>query len=141
MINPSYPFGLQYKSDLNAIAQNNGQNFLFVLTVENPSGLISNNTFYTSANEWFYYVPSNVLRSASQNSTVNARINATAYSTNYTVLAAATLHVTFLQVPIGGTCSINPSNGTAKVTNFTVSCANWYDLYGSITSYSYFGKT
>ena len=34
------------------------------------------------------------------------------------------------QVPVNGTCSVNPSEGTALVTNFKLLCTGWVDPEG-----------
>jgi hypothetical protein len=44
------------------------------------------------------------------------------------------------QLPKGGTCSISPSTGTILTTKFSLSCSNWADTDGYITSYAFFGK-
>ena len=42
-------------------------------------------------------------------------------------------------LPKGGSCSINPKNGTAFKTFFTLFCTNWYDTDGVIKIYEYYG--
>lgn len=42
------------------------------------------------------------------------------------------------QLPTNGNCSVNPNNGSALQTNFTISCLNWYDPDGSISNYQFY---
>ena len=42
-------------------------------------------------------------------------------------------------LPFGGSCSINPKNGTALETFFSIFCSNWNDSDGFIQRYEYYG--
>ena len=44
------------------------------------------------------------------------------------------------QLPMGGSCSATPTNGTSGSTLFSISCINWVDPDGQIVKYSFFGK-
>jgi hypothetical protein len=44
------------------------------------------------------------------------------------------------QLPTGGTCSINPLNGTSFSTIFTITCLNFSDPDGYIQKYEYLSK-
>lgn len=43
------------------------------------------------------------------------------------------------QIPLNGSCLVNLKNGTSLETNFTVTCSNWFDADGNITSYEFYG--
>jgi hypothetical protein len=42
------------------------------------------------------------------------------------------------QIPINGSCSVSPNNGSALQTNFTITCLNWFDPDGSISNYQFY---
>jgi hypothetical protein len=44
------------------------------------------------------------------------------------------------QLPTGGSCSINPLNGTSLLTIFTITCLNFNDPDGFIQKYEYLSK-
>ena len=44
------------------------------------------------------------------------------------------------QIPMNGTCTIFPLNGTAISTIFTINCPFWYDPDGEIVKYAYYGN-
>jgi hypothetical protein len=42
------------------------------------------------------------------------------------------------KIPLGGTCNISQTNGTAYETEFTIWCENWIDVDGYVAEYSFF---
>jgi hypothetical protein len=44
------------------------------------------------------------------------------------------------QLPSGGSCSIDLTNGIALSTYFSITCSNWVDPDGTISSYALIGK-
>lgn len=43
--------------------------------------------------------------------------------------------------PGGGACSVSPTTGVAIATLFTISCSGWTVNSGSVSSYTFYGKT
>lgn len=41
-------------------------------------------------------------------------------------------------LPKGGSCVVNPKNGTEMFTFFSVYCQNWVDTDGTIKKYEYY---
>lgn len=42
--------------------------------------------------------------------------------------------------PSNGLCNIDPENGTAMITYFTIFCMNWEDDDGTIDNYEYYSN-
>lgn len=70
------------------------------------------------------------------------RIDFTVYTTTSGVITNGTSSLTLKinQPPYNGFCSLSNSNGIAFHTYFTVSCSNWTDADGYVTSYGFFGQ-
>ena len=45
------------------------------------------------------------------------------------------------QLPINGYCLVSPTNGISLLTLFSVTCVNWEDLNGQITTYEFMGMS
>jgi len=43
-------------------------------------------------------------------------------------------------LPLGGSCGVDITQGISLSTYFTITCSNWVDLDGSISTYEYMGK-
>ena len=62
------------------------------------------------------------------------------YAVTYqTLTGMATLIMKKNELPTGGSCYIDQTNGTSLSTWFTIICVNWIDPDGSITKYEYLG--
>lgn len=59
---------------------------------------------------------------------------------NKNLTTVSTLLFKVNSLPIPGSCSIEPSNGTALKTFFLINCINWADSDGKIANYEFFGK-
>ena len=59
---------------------------------------------------------------------------------NKNTTASSSLIFKLNDLPKGGSCSVNPKNGTAFQTFFTIFCENWYDTDGVIKRYEYYGS-
>ena len=63
-------------------------------------------------------------------------LNVFVSSTNKSGSASIIFYVNF--PPQQGSCDINPKNGTTN-TLFSISCINWFDSNGILTSFYYYG--
>ena len=57
-----------------------------------------------------------------------------------TALGQSSIVVGINQLPVNGTCIVNPTIGKAAGTYFVINCTNWVDPDGVIARYEYFGK-
>ena len=62
------------------------------------------------------------------------------YTTNGSMLAHTFKTFRIKRKPTDGNCTIEPSQGIANVTNFTINCFNWTDVDGNITQLQYSGR-
>ena len=56
------------------------------------------------------------------------------------IKSSSSLVLKINDLPFGGSCNVDPYNGTALNTNFTIVCNNWQDSDGYIAKYEYFGN-
>ena len=58
---------------------------------------------------------------------------------NQIITGSSSLIFKLNDLPQEGSCIINPKNGTAFLTYFSIFCQNWYDTDGIIQKYEYYG--
>lgn len=62
-------------------------------------------------------------------------------ATNGIASGTASMLIKVNQLPTNGTCSISPSSGISGNTTFVISCSNWVDSDGYVSSYSFNSNT
>jgi hypothetical protein len=56
-----------------------------------------------------------------------------------TLSTSSSVTIFINKLPSGGSCSITPLSGILSVTDFTVTCLNWFDSDGYIKHYEFSG--
>ncbi len=112
-----------------------------------------NSLNYNYANAIWYQLNSseiNIQGWSTQNLTLSALLfqkysNSTYFKINLNIQNTATslngtseIILIKNQLPTNGNCSVNPINGSALQTNFTITCLNWYDPDGSVSNYQFY---
>jgi hypothetical protein len=95
---------------------------------------------------YYKYQPASTTAFTLQQSLFNDFPNVQSWMVQYSATAGATVTgsssiVLFVnQLPMGGTCNVDRTTGTALSTYFVVSCSGWVSPGGSITTYELNGN-